>query len=194
MLHGPLTRRAFTADEYNRMGEVGILGPEDRVELIDGEVIRMTPHDPLHSEGVERCNEMLVATFARTHRVRPQLPISASEVSEPEPDFALVAREPRRRWRRHPDGADLVVEVASTSLGYDRTVKASLYASLGVPEYWILNLADRRLEVLRDPRPDPHARFGWDYATRSEVDEHGRVTSLLGGPPLAVASLLPEAG
>lgn len=193
MLEEPLTRRAFTADEFNRMAEVGILGPQDRVELIDGEVVKLSPQDPLHAEGVERCNQVLVQAFASTHRIRPQLPVSATELSEPEPDFALVPREPQRRWRRHPEEADLVVEVANTSLTYDRTVKSSLFASIGVPEYWILNLPDRRLEVRRDPRRDERARFGWSYATQLEVDEGGTVrSSALGGAALRVADMLPS--
>lgn len=192
MLEEPLTRRAFTADEFNRMAEVGILGPQDRVELIDGEVVKLSPQDPLHAEGVERCTEVLVRAFASTHAVRPQLPVSATEVSEPEPDFALVRKEPRRRWRRHPEEADLIVEVANTSLAYDRSVKSSLFASIGVPEYWILNLPDRRLEVMRDPRADEHAQFGWSYATRLEVEESGSISSSsLGGAAVRVADMLP---
>lgn len=192
MLYHPLTHRIFTADEYNRMAELGILQPTDRVELIDGEVVRLSAHEPLHSDGVERCTDLLVRLYGDTHKVRCQLPVSASEISEPEPDFALVRREPARKWRRHPEGADLVLEVANTSLSYDRTIKASLYASIGVPEYWILNLVDRRLEVMRDPRPEPLTRFGWGYGTRLEVPAGGSITSTaLGGPPVAVDDMLP---
>jgi Uma2 family endonuclease len=110
-----------------------------------------------------------------------QLPIEVTSISEPEPDFSLITPEDLARARRHPTCAPLVVEVANTSLDYDRTEKASLYARAGVPEYWILNVRDRQLEVHLDPAPNPKGFFGYAYAS----------VTILGPDELVTASFLP---
>ncbi len=147
----PLTRHKFTVDEYHRMGEAGIFGENDRVELLHGEVVVMTPIGPPHAGTVRRLNRAF-------RPLEPQALLSIQspirfEDSEPEPDFALLTSREDLYDHRHPGPGDvhLVVEVADTSLGKDRGVKADLYAAGGIPEYWLLDLGANRIEVRRDP-------------------------------------------
>jgi Uma2 family endonuclease len=156
--------RRWTRDEYERMGETGIIGPEERVELVDGEIVRMTPQGGRHARAIQAAGEALRKVLRGAFDIRVQLPLALDPCSEPEPDISVV----RGNWRdytSHPESAVLVVEVADTTLGYDRRVKASLYARAGVPEYWIVNLSDNRIEVFCDPAPSETARHGWSYRT-----------------------------
>lgn len=168
--------KRWTADEFNRMAELGLLAPGERVELIEGEIVAMTPQNPRHSSATALCTNLLVERFGRTHLVRVQLPLSLGELSEPEPDFALVPKESRERPLRHPSQTDLVIELADSSLAYDRHEKASLYAKAGVREYWVLNLVDRCLEIHLSPFEDAQATYGWGYAERQVVPEDGSAT------------------
>ncbi len=142
-----LTPRKFSVEEYARMGEAGIFAPDERVELLEGEIIPVSPQDPRHASRVARMNTLLVRCFGDSHEIRVQLPLTLGSQSEPEPDFAVVPFAVADQATRHPDTADLVIEVANTSLSFDRNEKASLYAKAGVPEYWLLNLNARRLEI-----------------------------------------------
>jgi hypothetical protein len=154
----PRTRR-FTVDEVLRMVDAGILGPDEPLELIEGELIEVTPQGPEHATCVGEIQDLLAAAYAGIGHVRVQMPLRAGSRSLPEPDLA-VAQGPRSRYRaRHPDAADvlLVVEVAQSSLAYDRS-KAAVYARAGVSEYWVIDLAARRAEVHREPAPDGYAR------------------------------------
>ncbi len=159
--------RLWTLAEYYALGEAGFL---EHTELVEGEIIAMTPQGPQHSTSLTFANQLLVVAFGATHFVRVQLPLTVGERTELEPDFALIPRE-RFDPARHPSTADLVIEVSVTSLAYDRCEKASLYARAGVPEYWILNRNTRSLEVYRDPRPDPEAPFGVGYGSRRVFGE-----------------------
>lgn len=154
--------RRWTVEEYYRLWEAGFF-IDERVELINGEILRMSPHNKPHSSAMGFLNNRLVRAFGETHLVRVQLPLSVGHLSEPEPDFSLVRPELIDGYPRHPTTADLVVEVSDSSLSYDRGRKASLYASAQVTEYWVLNIPESRLEVYREPRQDPHAEFGWSY-------------------------------
>ncbi len=156
--------RSFSVDEYALMGEAGVFRPGERVELIEGVIVSMSPQNVPHASRIARLTTLLVNAFGQTHEVRVQLPLTLGERSEPEPDFALVRFEQADQARRHPDGADLVMEISDSSLSFDRTEKASLYARAGIPEYWVLNLPAQRLEVRRQPRPDPEASFAWGYS------------------------------
>lgn len=147
------------------MGEAGLFRGE-RVELIKGEVVAMSPHDPLHAGAVENASTVLNRLLGSAYVVRVQLPMVAPDDSEPEPDLLLLTHEQARQFRRerrHPDGAALVVEVSRTSLDYDRLEKSSLYAETGVGEFWIINLVDMVVETSRQPARDPAARLGWCY-------------------------------
>lgn len=154
--------RPLTAREFELMVRQGILHEDERVELIEGNIVQMPPIGPGHSYSVSRGTNELVAAFGATHFVRVQCPLNLLTHSEPQPDFALVPKEALEP-HQHPTTADLVIEVADTSLQYDRSEKASVYAAAGIADYWIANVSERRLEVRRDPGPDPAAPAGHSY-------------------------------
>jgi Uma2 family endonuclease len=133
------------------MVEAGILGPDDRVELVEGEIVELSPERSRHASGIDLAAEALRLAFGAGHTVRVQHPLALGEQSEPEPDIAVVRGSARDYANAHPVTALLVVEVADSSLDYDRARKAGLYAAAGIPEYWISNLVQGKLEVHRDP-------------------------------------------
>ena len=137
--------------EYDRAVEAGVFAPGARLELIDGEILTMTPQGSRHATGVGLVSEALRGAFAAGFHARVQCPLAADDHSEPEPDVAVVAGGIRDYRDAHPIAAILVVEVADDSLRRDRTTKQRLYARCGIPEYWIFALPDARLEVYRDP-------------------------------------------
>lgn len=149
----PLTRFKLTVEQYRRMGEAGILHEDDRVELIDGELIRMAPTGSLHGGLVSRLTRLLVERSAGRAVVSPQNPLILSEVTEPQPDLAVL------RWRaddymsRVPTAADalLVIEVADFTLRYDRDHKLRFYSDSGVPEVWIVDARGRRALRFLEP-------------------------------------------
>ena len=155
-------RRKFSKDEYYRMAEMGFFNGQ-RVELIDGEVILMTPQEASHATAIGLVADTFQAVFSEGFVVRVQQPLDLGEVHEPEPDVAVVSGQRRDYATSHPKTAVLIVEVALTSIDYDRNVKSSLYAKAGIPEYWLLNLRERRLEVFREPVPMPEQIFGFGY-------------------------------
>jgi len=157
--------RLWTREEYYQMAEADILAPEERVELIDGQIVRMPPQTPRHAAMVGVACEALGAVLCPGSHVRGRLPLTLGPYSEPEPDVAVVRGVPRDHVQAHPSTALLVIEVADTTLEFDQGRKAGLYARADIPEYWILNLVDRVLEVYRDPGPSP-AQPG-DHAYRS---------------------------
>jgi Uma2 family endonuclease len=130
--------------EYDRLVATGLFHDE-RVELIRGIVVKMSPNGPAHADPIDVLTRHFVRALGDRAVVRVQLPFAASDDSEPEPDLALVP--PRRYADSHPSQAFLVIEVADTSLDHDRLTKAPLYASSGVPEYWIVDVNARRIEV-----------------------------------------------
>lgn len=138
-----LLKRRFDADEYQRMARAGILTEDDRVELIEGEILTMTPIGPRHSAAVNRANRALVGAAGDDAIVQVQGSVRLDRSSEPQPDLVLLRPEPGFYASRLPGPADilLIVEVAEASLDYDRDVKAKLYAAAGVPEYWLADLA-----------------------------------------------------
>lgn len=146
------------------MTEAGVLTPEDRVELIGGEILTVTPQKSTHATAVSLANETVRRIFGPDSHVRVQLPLAIGDDSEPEPDVAVVPGSIRDYRDTHPECALLVVEVADTTLAFDRDVKGSLYARAAVPEYWIVNLVESIVEVYRLPVPNARARFGWVYA------------------------------
>jgi Uma2 family endonuclease len=144
----PERPRALRRAEYEKLAADGAFD-EERVELLFGTVVEMSPIGPPHSAWLTDLAERLIAALAERAQVRVQCPLAASDVSEPQPDIAVV---PRRSYRdAHPTEAWLIVEVADSSLRKDRGPKARLYAECGVQEYWILNLEERVVEVHRDP-------------------------------------------
>ena len=136
------------------MGEAGLLPPDARVELIDGEIIDMAPIGPAHASVVDQLSERLRVAVAALAIVRVQNPVQLGEHAEPQPDLAVVRLSPDHYRERHPSGEDilLLVEVADTTVRYDSEVKIPLYAEHGIVEAWLLDLAGRRLICHRTPQ------------------------------------------
>ena len=149
-----VAKKLFTVDEYYKMADVGILTPEDRVELIDGEITEMSPIGNRHLGCVNAAAEAFSAAFRGRAVVSIHNPLRLTNYTEPEPDVVLL--KPRTDAYRHKrplaDDALLVVEVSDTTLEYDRKVKTPRYAAAGVPEVWIEDLEGDVLLVFRDPR------------------------------------------
>ncbi|MYC31706.1 MAG: Uma2 family endonuclease [Chloroflexi bacterium] len=152
------TRRRFTVAEYYAMAEAGILAPDERVELLDGDVIVMPPIGDWHASRVKRLNNFMLPSLQGRAIVSVQDPTRLDDASEPEPDVMLL------RWRDdfyeggHPGPADvlLLIEVSDTTVDYDRGVKLAAYAAAGIPEVWIVNRPDRRIESYADPAGDEY--------------------------------------
>ncbi len=151
----PVRARRFTRAEYDRFVETGILGEDDRVELLDGQLVVCEPQGSRHASVVVRARAALERAFGRGYHVRDHSPVALDDVSEPEPDLAVVGGDALDYRDAHPSAPLLVVEVADTSLGRDRLVKAALYARAGIREYWIINLVEGVLEVYRGPERSP---------------------------------------
>lgn len=192
MATSAIRTRRWTRDEYERLGELGIFGPDEPIELIGGELIVSEPKGSPHETAVGLAEDALRAAFGSGWVVRVGSPIALDDESEPEPDVAVVPGQRRDYREAHPTRPVLVVEVAETSLALDRDHKGSLYARAGVVDYWIVDLVGRVLEVHRQPMPDPSARFGWRYGSVEVVGLEAAV-SLLAVPEgrIAVADLIP---
>jgi Uma2 family endonuclease len=137
-----IKRRRFTVDDYHRMGDAGILLEDDRVELIYGEIIAMSPIGNPHNAAVDRATRALVRTVGDNAIVRVQGSVRLNNYNEPQPDIVLL--KPRddfyAKGGANPDDIILIIEMADSSLKYDRRLKARLYAEMGVPEYWVSDL------------------------------------------------------
>lgn len=173
--------RPLKRTEYDRLVSAGVFEGE-RLELIKGAIVRMSPQDARHAWAIQRLTELLVAQVGARAPVRVQLPLAVTEDSQPEPDLAIV--EPGDFRKEHPTTALLVVEVALTSLRFDRATKAELYATAGVNEYWIVDLAAERIEA--------HALPSGATYTRVTTYPKGENVTLaaLGGVTIAVADVL----
>jgi Uma2 family endonuclease len=178
--------RRFTAREYDRLGELGVISSEERVELIEGIICKMGPEGKRHVAAIELVLDLFAARLRGRHRVRTQHPLTVTEDSQPEPDIAIVEdADPRAYLDAHPATALLVVEVSDNSLEKDLTWKADLYARGEIPEYWVLNLVEDNLVVLREPTAE-------GYGEKRTL-ERGETVSPLSFPEIEVAvdELLP---
>lgn len=148
-------RRTFTVDEYHQMIEAGVLTEDDRVELLEGEIVKMTAMGSPHAACVDRLNRLFSRQVGDAAIVRVQSPIQISEHSEPEPDIALLRPRSDFYAGSHPEPEDvlLVVEVAETSVEYDRDRKMPAYGRSGIAEAWFVDLAGELIEVYSDPSP-----------------------------------------
>ena len=160
-------RKRWTRAEYDHLIELGILTPDNRLELLEGEIVRKMPQKAPHSAGVYRVTKAMNRVFAEGYMVRVLSPLALGERSEPEPDVAVVAGSVADFETKQPTTALLVIEVSDTTLRVDRTTKSSLYARAGIAEYAILNLNDRTLEVRRRPEPMRGQPLGFGYAETS---------------------------
>ena len=181
----------WTHDEYYKMAEAGLFDGK-HVELIEGRIMEMSPMGSTHATGVSLAGDKIRSVVGPGFLIRSQMPLDLGDLSEPEPDIAVVGGTARDYTKAHPKDAVLIVEVSESSLDYDRTEKASLYAAAEIPDYWVLNLIGRRLEVRRDPFPDAKELYGFGYKTVM-ILEAGDFVSPLAAPQssIAVADLLP---
>jgi Uma2 family endonuclease len=134
--------------EYDQLIALGAF-QDEKIELLDGVLVPMSPIGPPHSSTVQKLNLLLVRALGDRAAIRCQLPFAALEHSEPEPDFVVAPLSDYDT--EHPSVVDMVIEVADSSLKQDRGIKRRIYAESAVPEYWIVNLVDRRIEVYTDP-------------------------------------------
>ena len=154
LLKGP-----FTVDDYHRMAETGVLRPDARVELLDGQVVPMSPIGSPHAGCVNRLTQMLARALAGRATLGIQNPVVLDDFSEPQPDVAVLKYRSDGYAARHPSPADVLVliEVMVTSAYIDRDVKLPLYARAGIPEVWLVDLGADVIEILREPGPDGYA-------------------------------------
>lgn len=187
----PSTLR-WTREEYYRLAELGMFGRQ-RVELIEGAIIRLPAQKNLHAISIDLTQDALRGAFGPGFWIRIQLPLHLGPRSAPEPDLAVVLGRSRDYLKTdHPQTALLIAEISDTSLAYDRFRKASLYARAGIADYWIVDLIDRRLEVRRSPVADPAMRYGFGYADESVLTESDFVSPLAApAARIAVGDLLP---
>lgn len=170
----PLTYRRFTVDEYHRMGEAGILTEDDRVELLDGRIVEMSPIGPRHAGCVKQLNRLLSLAAGPRGLLSVQDPLVLGSFEAPQPDLAVLRPRPDAYRSAHPQAEDvlLIVEVADSSGETDRRVKLRLYAVAGIPEVWLVDLPGDRIEVCREPRGDA-------YASRQILGRDATVTAVL---------------
>ena len=179
--------RKFTVAEYYRMAEVGILGPEERVQLIEGEIIVMPPIGPLHAGSLDGSTSIFYRAQDDRFYIRTQNPLRLDDGSEPEPDIALVRPRADRYTTAHPTPTDTfaVIEVSNSTLEYDRNHKAQIYGRAGVAQTLVLNLPEDCIENFTEPGPQGYARH--------TIHRRGDKIRLIALPDLelAVEDLLP---
>ena len=148
-----VVRRRFTVDEYFQMVRVGILNEDDRVELLDGDIVKVTPPGPDHNAPTGILNRLFVLGVGSRAVVLPGPTLRLSKRSAPEPDFVLLRPDPRNYRDRYAEPGDvlMLVEISDSSLRRDRELKLPLYAAAGIPEYWIVDVQNETVEVYRDP-------------------------------------------
>jgi Uma2 family endonuclease len=180
-----VTPRRFTQEEYFSMAEAGVLGPDDSVELLDGQIVEMSPENSPHRVSIMKASRaFMLALEGRNYALQTQSTLPLDERNVPEPDLAVLRGTPDDVLETEPEIA-LVVEVADTSLDQDRTVKQALYAQNEIPEYWIVNLRERTVEV--------YTELGTaEYRQRRTRSENDTVSPLFEeAPTFDVVSLLP---
>ncbi len=187
MAQAPQPEPLFTAERYFALVDEGVLQPDDRVELLEGVIVAMPPQSAPHAGYVSLVAHRLGELVGDRATLRSQSSLPLGSRSVPEPDVAVVPGSHLDYLQHHPTSALLVVEVAVTSLPQDRLTKAAIYAAAGIPEYWIVNLRDHALEILRDP--DQRLRL---YTSRRTAEPE-EVVSLAALPEVRVpvASILP---
>jgi len=191
MKQAPLTPKRWRRVEYQRLVDVGAFDREP-LELIGGQLIVAEPKGSQHAAAVDMAYVALLSAIPAGWTVRGQNPLALDDESAPEPDLAVVRGSPADFRDAHPTRPALVIEVAESSLQFDRITKSSLYARAGIADYWIVNLIDRVVETYRDPAADLTAPYGWRYTSLERARPPAAPTPLgVPGLPIPVASLLP---
>jgi Uma2 family endonuclease len=173
--------KLWTVDEYHQLMDKGVFHPEERVELIVGQIIQMSAKGTAHTSATRRTSNIIRNFLGNRASVYTQDPIQLNDSSEPEPDVSVVRFDPLDYSQQHPTAADvyLIIEVADTSLTYDTEIKAQIYAQSGITDYWVLDVNDRRLIVFREPHQT-------GYKSQVILDEPQTITPLA-FPDLAIA-------
>jgi len=180
----------WTREEFIRLYELGMFRG-NRVMLIDGEVLTMSPMKPGHANGIVFAMQCIQLAFGSGFTVRPQLPLDLGQTTDPEPDIAVVAGTARSHPNT-PTTAVFILEVSDSSLAFDLGDKASLYAAAGIADYWVLDVVNKQLHVLRDPKRDAMQRFGFSYRQQLAYGPADRVAPLAApGSSILVGDLLP---
>ena len=191
MKQAPFTSKRWRRVEYQRLIDVGAFEGEP-LELIGGQLMVAEPKGSEHSAAVDMAYVALLSAIPAGWTVRGQNPLALDDESAPEPDLVVVRGSPADFRHAHPTRPALVIEVAESSLQFDRVTKGSLYARAGIADYWIVNLIDRVVEVYRDPVADLPAPFGWRYTSVERFRPPGAVAPLgVPATPVPVAALLP---
>ena len=178
--------------EYERLVDLGAFEDGEPIELIGGQLIVAEPKGSEHATCVEMAGYALRAALPAGWIVRGQNPISLDDESAPEPDIAVVRGALTDYRHAHPARPALIIEVAETSLRFDRIEKGSLYARAGIVDHWIVNLVDRVVEVYRDPGADVTAPYGWRYMSVERFTPPSAVAPVgIPAAPIPVAALLP---
>ncbi len=146
-------RRRFTVDDYYRMADAGILVPDDRVELLDGQVVQMSPSGSRHAACIRILTQLITDRLGTRGLISGQLPVRLDQWNEPEPDIAILKTRKDGYLHAHPAPSDvlLIVEIGDSSASSDRLVKLPLYARFQIPEVWLVDLQSKHLEVHRNP-------------------------------------------
>ena len=178
--------RLWTVAEYHRMVETGILAPDEPVELVAGQVIRMSPQKSLHATAVTLTRLLLEDSLGKQVLVRSQLPVILSDRSEPEPDVAVVMADVLRYLDHHPTPSEiyLIIEIADTTVKTDCNLKAKVYAQSGVKDYWVLDLNQRQLHIFREPSQS-------GYLQKDLLEEADRISPLHLDLSIQVRDMLP---
>ena len=177
----PHTTHRFTVDEYHRMGRAGVFHEDDRVELVEGQVVQLSPIGDRHASCVRRLIRVFATSLLELAVIDVQNPVVLDEHNAPQPDLALLKLTPDG-YPVHPRPSDvlLIIEVADTSVAYDRDTKMPLYARAGIPEAWLVDLATERIRVHREPR-------GGEYASVRSLSR-GATIALLQFPDVTVSA------
>ena len=186
-------RRLLTVAEFDCAWAQGVYGPEERLELIEGEVIeKVSPQESPHATSTNLSGKAAERAFREECHIRTQLPLVFGPHNKPEPDVAVVVGSIRDYSLAHPTTAVLVIEISDSTLRYDRTTKAGIYARAGIEDYWILNVADRVLEVHRQPAAMTDMPLGHGYPSITRSTETETVSPLAAPDShIPVADLLP---
>lgn len=167
----------FTRDQYMRLSELDFIA-NSRIQLIGGELVEMPGQKNSGAGAIDRLQRLLVAAFGPGHWVRNQSTLDLSPYGVPDPDLAVIVGDADNPTADNPTTALLVVEVADSSLSYDRNAKASMYAAAGITDYWIVNIPGGQLEIRRDPQPDATQEFGYGYGSLTTLKPGATATPL----------------
>jgi len=174
----PRDRYRFTVEEYHQMIQVGLFGREDRLELLNGELVMMPPIGPDHAANSDCLREKIEKRLPETLAVRVALPVTIPPDSEPEPDLCVVRRRADYYRSAHPEAKDvlLIIEVSVSSASFDANEKALIYGRAGIPEYWMLDIPGKVLRIFTDPGPEGYR--GQRVARPGEIVRCGSIPAL----------------